>query len=305
MIRVAVVGGGQIARKVYLPLLAATEQVELAALVEPDRQRREALDRAFRFRQALHSVEELPAGAADCAFLLTPEAVRGGPLTALLERGLDVLCEKPLSRDLGEAEALADLAERKNRILMVGFNRRFMPVYRQAKEFLAGQTVDFCRVWKQGANLINHTIHIVDVLRFFCGEAVEVQAAGKFEGDKETTAAALIRFDSGALGVFQTSANFGRRLEEMEADGKGFTVYVEAPHRAVLYRNGQETVYRPEQQTWYVQSEHQYGFVDQVRCFLEAVRTRRPPECSAADAVKTHRLVFDILGKMKANWGQP
>lgn len=298
MVRAAVVGGGQIARKVYLPLLAGMGDVELSVLVEPDAQRRQQLNRVFRFGEVVADVKELSPGQADCAFLLTPEAVRGAPVRALLERGLDVLCEKPLSRDLAEAEELASLAERTGRILMVGFNRRFMPVYRKARQFIADRPIHVCRVQKQGANLINHTIHMVDAMRFFCGDAVEVQAAGNLQGGRESLVAALIRFDSGALGIFETSANVGARLEELEVHGRGFTVYVEAPDVAVLYEDGRETVYRPEQETWYVQSEQHYGFVDEVRHFLEAARTRGTPECAAADAVKSHRLVFEILAKM-------
>jgi len=321
MMRVAVVGGGQIAGKVYLPVLAAMAQggeaaasgsgpepVELAVLVEPAAERREALARAYRFGRAVAGVEELSAGEVDCAFLLTPEAVRRAPLTALLELGADVLCEKPLAQDLPQAEELAALAEKAGRILMVGFNRRFMPVYRKAREMIAGRAIDVCRAQKQGANLINHTIHMLDTLRFFCGDAVSVRADGNFEAGgagKETLSAALIRFDSGALGIFETSARVGARLEEFEAHGDGFTVYVEAPHRAVLHSGGRELTYRPEQETWYVQSEQHYGFVEEIRHFLEAVASRRPPECAAADAVESHRLAFDILAEMRRSGGRP
>jgi virulence factor len=307
MIRVAVVGGGQIAQKVYLPVLAAMEDVEPAVLVEPMPERREQIVRAYRFGKAVADVKELSPGQVDCAFLLTRETVRRGPLTALLEMGLDVLCEKPLSCDLAEAEELAALAGKKGRILMVGFNRRFMPVYRKAKELLAGKTVDVCRVQKQGGRLVDHTVHMLDVLRFFCGDAVEIQAAGNFDGNAETLAAAVIRFDSGTVGIFETSAKVGARREEMEIHGrdaggenaKGFTLYVEAPDRTVMYRDAEQTTYRPGQDTWYIQAERHYGFFDEIAHFLEAVRTRGVPECSAADAVKTHRLAFDILAKMR------
>lgn len=304
MLRVALVGAGQIARKVYLPVLSALKNVDLSVLVEPDAERQQAAGRVFRFTEVLASVDQIAEGQVDCAFLLTPEAVRLAPASALLKRGIDVLCEKPLSQSLAEAEELAALAEKTGRILMVGFNRRFMPVYVWAKQFLAGRQVELCRVQKQGANLINHTIHIVDVLRLFCGDAVEVQAAGNFQGDKEIQIAAVIRFDSGALGVFQTSSRVGTRMEEFEAHGEGFTAFVDAPGRAVLSADGHEEVFCPEKQTWFVQAEQHYGFTDEVNHFLEAVQTREAPVCNAADAVKTHRLVFDILTQARKHGRQ-
>ncbi len=154
MPRVAVVGAGQIAaQKVYLPVLVALEDVELAVLVEPRRQRRQAVCDKYRFASAVASVEDIAPGQADCAFLLTRPSDRLEPLRALFQRGLDVLMEKPMAADLAQAEACAALAQQHGCILMVGFNRRFMPAYRQAREFLAGRPIRTCRVWKQGARL--------------------------------------------------------------------------------------------------------------------------------------------------------
>ncbi|MHC4718435.1 MAG: Gfo/Idh/MocA family protein, partial [Planctomycetota bacterium] len=104
MIRAAVVGGGQIATKVYLPTLAAMDDVELAVLVEPDPARREAINRKYRFAAAVASVDELSEGQADAAFLLTPHEDRREPLTRLMELGMDVFSEKPMAADLPQAE---------------------------------------------------------------------------------------------------------------------------------------------------------------------------------------------------------
>ena len=300
MARIAIVGGGQIASNVYLPALAAMPDVELAVLVEPQQARRDYLSRRYRFDHVLSSLAEMRPGQADCAFLLTPEHVRRKPLTALLELDLDVLCEKPLSLTLAEAEELAVSAELSERIVMVGFNRRFMPVYRQAKDFIAGRKIEICRVQKERANLVAHSIHVLDVLRWFCGEVVEVQAAGNFAGERETLAAALVRFDTGALGLFQTCAGFGLRKETTEINGEGYTVVVEAPNRALLYEHEQKRVeYIPDGATWYLPAHERYGFSAQARHFLEAVSSRRVPENDTSEAIKTHRLAFQILAEMR------
>lgn len=305
MVRIALVGAGQIAGKVYLPVLSARSDVELSVLVEPDDARRERANRAFRFARAVKSVEEISPGQVDCAFLLTAEDARREPLTRLFDLGVEVFCEKPLAADLPEAEELAALAEDRGRTLMIGFNRRFMPAYVKVKEFLRGRRIEMCRVKKQGGNLMAHTIHMIDVLRWFCGEPVEVRADGNFADGRETHVAALIRFDSGALGVFETSASFGRRMEELEAHGEGFTVHVDAPDQAVMCAEGAEQTYRHGKDTWYMSAEQHFGFVDEVGHFLEAVRTHSQPTCAAADAIKTHRLAAEILGKVKERRGRP
>ena len=53
MMRVAVVGAGQIARSIYLPVLWTCQDVELSVLVEPDEDRRRQVNRAFRFARAV------------------------------------------------------------------------------------------------------------------------------------------------------------------------------------------------------------------------------------------------------------
>jgi len=218
MMRVAVVGGGQIARKVYLPTLAGMDDVELAVLVEPDGQRREAIACKYRFAAAVASVDELPEGQVDAAF----------------ERGIDVFSEKPMAADLAEAEEFAELAESSGRIFMVGFNRRFMPAYLKAKEFIGERPVWVCRGWKHAARLWAHSLHVLDMLRFFCGEPVRIQAEGNLDdAAKETAVGAVIRFDSGAIGLFETAGHYGRRQEELVAHGPVYTVEVLAPYEVV------------------------------------------------------------------------
>ncbi len=304
MIRVAVVGAGQIAQKVYLPVLWTCPDVELTVLAEPDEQRRRHVNRAFRFERAVGSVEEIGPGQVDCAFLLTREDARRQPLSRLFELGVEVFCEKPLGGSLPEAEELARLAEQSSRTLMVGFNRRFMPVYRKAKQFLRDRRIDVCRVQKQGANLMAHSIHVIDVMRWFCGEPVEVQADGDFRDGRETMAAALVRFDSGALGIFESPGSFGRRMEELEAHGEGFTVFVDAPDTAVMCADGREEVFRHGKDRWYAPAEERFGFVDEVRHFLDAVCDHSVPVCAAADAVKSHRLAHEILTRMRQRRGR-
>ena len=304
MMKVAVVGGGQIARKVYLPTLAAMDDVELAVLVEPDERRREAIARKYRFEAAVASVDELAEGQVDAAFVLTPHEHRRGPLKGLFERGIDVFSEKPMAADLPEAEQFVELAEASGRIFMVGFNRRFMPAYLKAKEFIGDRPVWVCRAWKHAARLWSHSLHVLDMLRFFCGEPVRIQAEGNLnDAGRETAVGAVIRFDSGAIGLFETAGHYGRRQEELVAHGPVYTVEVLAPYEVVCAEEdtGTSEVFRPGSNEWYTESNRLYGFVDEIRHFLDAVRDRTTPLNTAAEALKSHRLAHDLLEAIRAS----
>jgi len=298
MMRVAVVGAGQMARRVYLPALAAMEDVQLAVLVEPQADRRDAVNEKYRFARAVESASDIDPNEADCALLLTHHDHRREQLTALLEMGLDVLSEKPMAANLAEAEEFVALAAKHGRTFMVSFNRRFMPAYLKAKEFIADRPILICRAWKHRGMLWAHSIHVIDVLRWFCGEPVAIQADGNFDDEgRETAAAGLVRFDSGAIALFETCASYGRRQEEFVAHGKKFTVEVLSPYKTVMAEDdtGSQTVYRHGSNAWYCQAQEQYGFVGQIRHFLDAVANGSVPTSVASEAIKSHRLAHDLL----------
>ncbi len=301
MIRVAVVGASKMAKRVFLPVLAAREDVDLAVLVNRNPERREIVNSKYRFTRAVESVSDIERGEVDCALLLTSEGYRREPLEVLLELGVDVLSEKPMANDLAEAEYFVGLAQKHERIFMIGFNRRFMPAYLKAKEFVADRPLMTARVWKHGAKLWEHTLHVLDVLRWFCGEPVDIQADGDFyeKTGKERTAAAIVRFDSGTIGLFDTSNNYGMRKDELEAHGENFSVRVYAPDTVMMYENKQELTYRHGKDVWYAEAEVHYGFTQETAHFLECVQSRAKPMCDCTDAIKSHRLAHDIVEAMR------
>jgi predicted dehydrogenase len=66
----------------------------------------------------------------------TPHHLHAEQGIAALERGLHVLMEKPMALTSADAWKLVDAAERANRVLMVGYNRRFMGMWRTLKLLL-------------------------------------------------------------------------------------------------------------------------------------------------------------------------
>ena len=55
-------------------------------------------------------------------------ALHGPLVTAALEAGKDVVCEKPLALDVSTAAQLASFAERSGRLAVVAYNTRFHPM---------------------------------------------------------------------------------------------------------------------------------------------------------------------------------
>jgi predicted dehydrogenase len=78
--------------------------------------------------------------------VVTPNHVHYVQSAACLEAGLDVICDKPLTTTLADAEKLVKLAAAKQRLLGVTFNYTGYPMIRHAKQLIADGLIGKLRV---------------------------------------------------------------------------------------------------------------------------------------------------------------
>lgn len=118
---------------------------------------------------------------------------------AALKRGKHVLCEKPMGRNLVEAQQMAEVAQSAGRLLKVGFNHRYYPAISKAHELCAqgeigplffvrcvyghGGRPGYEKEWRGdpdlagGGELLDQGVHVVDLCRWFLGDFAEVYGA--------------------------------------------------------------------------------------------------------------------------------
>lgn len=72
----------------------------------------------------------------DFVIIATPPHWHALQLIAALERGKDIYCEKPISYDIREGQAMIDAVHRSDRIVQVGFQRRQSKAFREAADFI-------------------------------------------------------------------------------------------------------------------------------------------------------------------------
>jgi len=302
-IRVGLVGGGAIAQLAQLPVLSQSAAVTIAGLVtaSPD-QTDENLTR-WPIERGYDTVDDLiDSGNLDALFVLTPKHLHTPFVRAGLDAGLDVFCEKPLASTLEEAADLVRAADEAAGLLMVGLNRRFAPVYERAKaefdeappRFVVGQKN---RPGSEYRATLENGIHMVDLLRWFCGEAVDVSAvANAADPYREDGAAALIRFDTGSTALFLAARCAGEWDERLEAYGELSTVRVIAPDSVSVTRGGTTSVteMRPVENGW-ADVGRTAGFRPAIEHFLQCVRTRSAPRTTALEAYRSQELMELIL----------
>jgi predicted dehydrogenase len=182
-----------------------------------------------------------------------PNQLHIEPTLAAIRNGKHVLCEKPLGRTADEARRVWVEADRASVVHMCGFNLRFLPAVRLARElidrgelgdithfrarFLASSALraDQRRTWRfdrreSGSGAVADLgSHLVDMTRYLAGELAAVAAATRTfvderaggQVDVDDAFAAVVELASGAIGTLEASRAAGRRSNELafEVDG--------------------------------------------------------------------------------------
>ncbi len=121
-IKVGVIGVGYFGQ-FHAEKYAKMEGVDLVGVVDIDPTRARAMSKEYRIQPFFHHSEILDRVQA--VSIAVPTPLHYGIAKDFLLRGIDVLIEKPISKNLAEAEELIGLAESKGLILQVGHLERF------------------------------------------------------------------------------------------------------------------------------------------------------------------------------------
>lgn len=153
----------------------------------------------------------------------------------LLNAGLPVLGEKPISNEIEKAKEMVALAKEKNLRYGVNLNHRFTPAARRAKEWLeAGRCGELniinMHMWINNPNESSPHFHMralhphsIDVMRYFAGDVQKVQAFFKKGKGRKiwSNVQVNMQFASGIIGHLTGSYDAGGTygLEELDMVG--------------------------------------------------------------------------------------
>lgn len=301
-LRVGVIGIGYVSKNNYLPVLAQTEDIEFVGVMARNLDNAKQAAASFGAQTAVDSIEKFVDLGLDCAFVLTPKAVHAEQVSFLMNHGVHTYSEKPMATTLADCAKVVELPEKTGRKLMIGFNRRYAPVVTAAKEAWKGGMPDVIIAQKNRPQTEYHAtlenaVHMVDLMRYFCGEAKDVHALSKFvDRNYETFTTAQIEFESGSSGILVADRSAGQWEESIEMHGGNQTVLVHMPESVTIVDNEKRHTMEmtPLAMGW-AKSEDKLGFSYAIRHFFDCIRNDTIPLTNPQDAFKTHELLNRVL----------
>jgi virulence factor len=293
-LRIAMIGLGDIARKAYLPVLGPRADVELTFVTRNATALAE-LGAAWRVDRLHADLDAALAQGLDGAFVHAATAAHPDIVRRLLDAGVPTLVDKPIADNAADSEILVDLAETRGVSLMVGFNRRYAPSYRDA----ASLNLPLVVMQKNRPGPLDEVrravfddyIHVVDTLRFMAPGADQIAVRGRTrDGWLEHVVLSLSGDGRDAVGIMNRVSGASEETLEVSGDGQKRKIIdidqvVDQGATEALTRRGNWT-----------SVGRQRGFEAMCDTFLGAVRDGR--RLSALDALETHRLCERVVADL-------
>ncbi|SDO67508.1 Predicted dehydrogenase [Nakamurella panacisegetis] len=177
--RVAVVGVGWWACRLHLVALKQNPDAVVVALCDQDRSRVDEAARIFDVPVAVTDVAGVIDAGVDCAIVATPHDSHFEPAAALLDAGIDVLVEKPMTLDPVQAWDLVRRAERTGARLHVGYPFLHSPHLTRLRAVLAGGQL--------GAPVLSQGLFATGVHRLLAGDvSTQLEHGGLFASSAST-----------------------------------------------------------------------------------------------------------------------
>ncbi len=318
-IRVALAGAGMISWHHLLAWRKLAGKAEVVAVCDPDvekaRRRQQDFGIAAIYRDRDEMFERETIDAVDIA---SPRDTHVGWIDAAAQRGIDVLCQKPLAPTLAEAEAVVARGRGKIRI-MAHENWRFRPWYRDLSKIMAdgtlGEPLEACMSMLSSGlipdaggrspglerqpfmaheprlMIAEVLVHHLDVMRFLCGELTVVYAKNRHAspnvvGEALSTIALETRAGAPIIvrGTMAAAGFPAGSHDRLEIVGSKASAVVDGCDLHILSD-------APHSRHYAFEASYQQSFDDTIGHFVDRLKTGAAFETDAEDNLETLRLV--------------
>jgi virulence factor len=325
-IPIGIIGTGSIANNIHLPGLAEMEHVSIEAVCDMVEERAEETARKYKVSRWYSNYRQMLAEEKLRAVLVLVQPDQAFRIILdCLEQGLDIFVEKPAGITAYQTKTLAKKAREKGCIVQVGYNRRYIPLVQEVVRIMRETTtitqVEGCFFKNSSAEFYDgctsahecDVVHAIDLVRWIAGGSPKAAATliGQYNSPVPNSWNSIIKFDNDVTGIIKSNYQTGGRVHSFEIHGYTASAYInlgfavpDCDARIIFHMGKQsysaasagtgsdEVVYYDGKKMAGSEEYHKYyGYYNEVRQFINCVRTREDPETNLYDSVHTMELV--------------
>jgi len=307
-INIAVVGAGGFAKGTHLPnLQKLSDLYHIRAIVSGTGSNATETARQFDADYASTLYQDvLDDPDVDAVLICTRHHLHAQQSIQAARAGKAILVEKPMALNQAELDQLAAVLEETRVPFMVGFNRRFSPAARRAKEIIEGRQNPLMILyrmnagyiapghWTQteegGGRIIGEACHIFDLFQYLVGAPVVEVSATAIAPQTEHTLASdnvsvTVKYEDGSVATLLYTAlgspDFGKESMELYADGK---VLALDDYRSLR-------VHGSAAKGWTASGQDK-GHLEELRAFGKSVRERYARPVDLRSLIETTMVSF-------------
>ena len=319
-IKLGVLGAGNYAQAVFLPVIRKSGGAELKSIVTASGSSGQQTAKKFGFISAATIEDEVLADPEiNTVVILTRHQHHARQVLTALHNQKAVYCEKPLALNAEElAEIETMLGQPATPLLTVGYNRRFAPMASRMSEFLRVRSEPLFIQYRVnagylppthwlhdplqgGGRIVGEGCHFIDLLTFLVGESpLSVQAVGLPDNEKYNRDNVLItlRYPDGSIGTVTYLANGNKNFakERVEAFTGGRIAVLNDFRTLELVTEERKSVMRSRMR-------QDKGHTNAWQGFLTAIRQGSPPPIPYEQLMSTARASFGAVESLRS--GQP
>jgi predicted dehydrogenase len=308
-LNVGVVGAGNFARWVHLPVIRKLPGVTLQAIYSQSGSRGKSYARRFGASYCCSDYTEiLQDSKVNLVVIASRHQHHAAQAIAALHAGKHVFVEKPMALTEEECRDLCRAVNDTGRQLTVGFNRRFAPFYIELKRVLRGRSapaVIHCRVNSPGVSgsywaadpaiggaILGEACHFVDLMYWLLESEPTSVCAFSLPDKKEPVGqnnlVASFRFADGSIGnltycTIGSQTSGGERVEVYAAGLRGIV----ANFKRLEITTGR----RRARSMWWPKKGHD----TQLKSFVTRIREGREPEVTVRDGARATIVCLRML----------
>lgn len=333
-LRVAVIGCGRVSVMHLRSCTMLSDMCELVCVCDIKEDRARAAAEEYGVRYYTDYSEMLNCEELDAVHIALPHYLHSRVATAAFDKGLHVLCEKPMDIDYDTARVAVEYAESKGVLFGIvsqcRYNNSVQLVKRRVNDGRLGKVLsavsnltwsrsdeyysesDWKGTWDKegGGVLIDQAIHSVDLVNWIIDSKVDTVSCfmanrGHKAVNVEDTCEAYITYESGAKYALYAMNNYGfDEPIEIKLCCEGGYVRMGYDDAYIEYHDGtHEEAHREDNAPSYGGGKSYWGIrhVKQIRQFYSACLGMEELEISGREALKTHSLIMQLyeLGGMR------